>query len=162
MSTLSPGERQGDAHFQPLSRSRSDCQNPPLSTLALNQTRPDRDGRLYSTPRCSIPNHAHETCCMTQKFSAKNGEDTNQRSTLCASLNRSFQLRYSLSDVARYCQFCQRTFHSLTCHSVRKHHPLNNFSKKWLWNTECNLLSRLLFLEGQRWIPSFRPSIWCN
>jgi len=32
--------------------------------------------RHNSTAGCSIPNHPYETCCMTQKFSAKNGECT--------------------------------------------------------------------------------------
>ena len=47
---------------------------------ALNQTKPDRNDLVYSTTGCSIPNHSHETC-VTQKFSAKNGEDTNERFT---------------------------------------------------------------------------------
>ena len=34
-----PAECQGHPHFQSLSRSRIDPQNPTLSTLALNQTR---------------------------------------------------------------------------------------------------------------------------
>jgi hypothetical protein len=37
---------------------------PPLSTLALNQTRPYRHDRFHSTARCPIPDPLHEIRCM--------------------------------------------------------------------------------------------------
>jgi hypothetical protein len=63
-----------------MSCSRLDRQDPSLSSVALNPTRPDRDDCLYPTARCSIPNHTYETHCMRLKFSAKNGECTEEES----------------------------------------------------------------------------------
>ncbi len=52
-----PAKCQGNAHLQSMSRSRIDRQDSPLSTLALNQTRPHRDVCIHSTARYSIPHH---------------------------------------------------------------------------------------------------------
>src|SRR5438093_3551440 len=75
-----PPKRQSDAHFQSMSRSRIDRQDSALSTMALNQARPHRDGRLHSATRRPIPDHSYETHGMTRNFSAKNGEGMNKGS----------------------------------------------------------------------------------
>jgi len=54
---MSPSKREGHAYFQSLSR--LDRQDPSLSTMAPNQTRPRRHGCFHSTARHSVPNHLH-------------------------------------------------------------------------------------------------------
>src|SRR5207249_8877608 len=61
-------KRQGHTYLQPLSCSRTDCQDPSLSALARNQTRQDRHDCFDSIAGYSIPDHSYEAHCMTRKL----------------------------------------------------------------------------------------------
>src|SRR5262245_62005261 len=59
---------QGHTYLQPLSCSRTDCQDPSLSALARHQTRQDRHDCFDSIAGYSIPDHSYEAHCMTRKL----------------------------------------------------------------------------------------------
>ena len=64
-------KRQGHTYLQPLSCSRTDCQDPSLSALARHQTRQDRHDCFDSIAGYSIPDHSYEAHCMTRKLLCK-------------------------------------------------------------------------------------------